>query len=218
LGWFRDNNKGWKNFNLHPNQPNLIPLQKTASDILGLEFNEVNHGLNFKPGKRPIENKYVVFGPQSTAGCKEWSFEYWTELTKMVRNLGYEVVILSLEEYHIKDTICITSRDWNDVFSCLYHSEFFVGLSSGLSWVNWTLNKKTVMIGGFSQDDHEFTNNTIRVSTNTCIKCWNDPVLVFDSGDWDWCPVYKGTERQHICQKSITPLMVFGKILENFKQ
>ena len=210
LGWFRDDNQGWKNFNLHPNQPNLIPLQKTATDILGLEFKEVNHGLNYKPKKRPIEPKCVVFGPQSTAGCKEWPLENWVSLTKMVRDMGYEVVILSLQNYHIKDTISNTARGWNEVFDCLYHSEFFIGLSSGLSWVNWALNKKTVMIGGFSESDHEFSNNVIRISNNLCIKCWNDPVLVFDSGDWDWCPVYKGTERQHICQKSITPLQVFN--------
>jgi len=27
-----------------------------------------------------------------------------------------------------------------------------------------------------------------------------------------WCPVYKRTERQHICQKSITPLQVFNSL------
>ena len=214
IGWFRDNNQGWRNFDLHPIQPNLIPLQKTATDILGLEFKEVNHGLNFKPGKRPIDSKYVVFGPQSTAGCKEWPIENWESLTKMVRNLGYEVVILSLNNYNIKDTINVTSRDWNDIFNCIYHSEFFVGLSSGLSWVNWSLNKQTIMIAGFTQDDHEFTTNVKRVSNDVCIKCWNDPVLVFDSGTWDWCPVYQNTERQHICQKSITPIQVFNEILK----
>jgi autotransporter strand-loop-strand O-heptosyltransferase len=214
IGWFRDNNQGWKNFDFHPIQPNLIPLQKTATDILGLEFKEVNHGLNFKPGKRPIDSKYVVFGPQSTAGCKEWPIENWESLTKMVRNLGYEVVILSLNNYNIKDTINVTSRDWNDIFNCLYHSEFFIGLSSGLSWVNWSLNKQTIMIAGFTQDDHEFTTNVKRVSNDVCIKCWNDPVLVFNSGNWDWCPVYQNTERQHICQKSITPIQVFNEILK----
>jgi autotransporter strand-loop-strand O-heptosyltransferase len=87
-----------------------------------------------------------------------------------------------------------------------------VGLSSGLSWVNWALNKKTVMIAGFSETDHEFTTNVNRVSNEICIKCWNDPVLVFNNGDWDWCPVYQNTERQHICQKSITPLQVFNSL------
>jgi autotransporter strand-loop-strand O-heptosyltransferase len=132
----------------------------------------------------------------------------------MVREiLGYEVVILSLNPYHIKDTINVTSREWDDIFNCLYHSELFVGLSSGLSWVNWALNKQTIMIAGFTQDDHEFTTNVRRVSNDVCIKCWNDPVLIFNSGDWNWCPVYQNTERQHICQKSITPLQVFNEVM-----
>jgi autotransporter strand-loop-strand O-heptosyltransferase len=43
IGWFRDNDTGlWNNPNLHPNQVNLFPLQQTATDILGLEFKEVN--------------------------------------------------------------------------------------------------------------------------------------------------------------------------------
>jgi autotransporter strand-loop-strand O-heptosyltransferase len=94
----------------------------------------------------------------------------------------------------------------------LFHAEFFVGLGSGLSWMNWALGKKTVMINGFVEDGHEFTHNLIKITNNICIKCWNDPVHVFDSGDWDWCPVYKGTERQHICQKSISVQMVFDKL------
>jgi autotransporter strand-loop-strand O-heptosyltransferase len=210
LGWFKDDKERWKKFDSYPNQVNLIPLQKTATDILGLDFKEVNYGVSFKIGKRPIKNKYIVFGPQSTAGCKEWVFENWVELSKMLKDIGYEIMILSLNDYKIKGVQVNTTKDWNEVMNCLYHSEFFIGLSSGLSWVNWALGKKTVMIAGFSENSHEFQNNVIRVSNDVCIKCWNDPVLVFDSGDWDWCPVYKNTERQHICQKSITPLQVFN--------
>ena len=101
---------------------------------------------------------------------------------------------------------------WNEVFNILLHSEFFIGLASGLSWINWALGKTTVMIAGFTNNDHEFQHNVIRINSDVCIKCWNDPVLSFDAGDWDWCPVYKGTERQHICQKIINPLDVFSKL------
>jgi autotransporter strand-loop-strand O-heptosyltransferase len=212
IGWYRDHNGGWKNLNLQPNQPNLIPLQKTATDILGLEYNEINYGLSFKPKQKPYPSKYVVFGPQSTAGCKEWPINHWIELSNIFNEMGYKVVILSLNKYNIPNTISKTTKDWNEIFNCLYHADFFIGLSSGLSWVNWSLGKQTVMISGFSKKDHEFNHNTTRVSTDVCIKCWNDPVLTFDSGDWDWCPVYKNTERQHICQKSITPQMVFDQI------
>jgi autotransporter strand-loop-strand O-heptosyltransferase len=119
---------------------------------------------------------------------------------------------LTQKKFHIKNVANLVTSDWNEIFNYMYHSEFFIGLSSGLSWVNWALNKKTVMIAGFSKNDHEFQNNVVRVSNNVCINCWNDNVFVFDNGDWDWCPVYKGTENQHICQKSITPTQVFEKI------
>jgi len=48
IGWFRDDIKGWRNISSNPNQVNLIPLQQTITDILGLEYKEVNYGLNFK--------------------------------------------------------------------------------------------------------------------------------------------------------------------------
>ena len=212
LGWFKDDNQTWRKFDNYPTQINLIPLQQTATDILGLKYKEINYRLNFTPKARPIKKKYVVFGPQSTAGCKEWVFENWVTLSKMLKELGYEVVILSLKKYNIDGVIHNYTKDWSEVMNILFHADFFVGLSSGLSWMNWALGKKTVMIAGFSENNHEFSYNMTRVSNNLCIKCWNDPVLTFDPGDWDWCPVYKGTERQHICQKSITPLQVFNSL------
>jgi autotransporter strand-loop-strand O-heptosyltransferase len=212
LGWFKDDNQTWRKFDNYPTQINLIPLQQTATDILGLNYKEINYSLNFTPKPRTIKKKYVVFGPQSTAGCKEWVFENWVTLSKMLKELGYEVVILSLKKYNIDGVIHNHTKDWSEVMNILFHAEFFVGLSSGLSWMNWALGKKTVMIAGFSENNHEFSYNMTRVSNNLCIKCWNDPVLTFDPGDWDWCPVYKGTERQHICQKSITPLQVFNSL------
>jgi len=38
------------------------------------------------------------------------------------------------------------------------------------------------------------------------------PQFKFDKGDWDWCPEYKGTERQFECHKSITSEMVIKQI------
>jgi len=89
-------------------------------------------------------------------------------------------------------------------------------LGSGMSWFNWALGNHTYMINGFARAGHEFTSNVTRIyNDNVCIFCWNDETFVFDSGDWDWCPVYKGTQKQHICQKSITPSQVFQKVIQN---
>jgi autotransporter strand-loop-strand O-heptosyltransferase len=212
IGWFKDDNGKWKDYNSYPNQVNLIPLQKTATDILGLDFKETNHGISVKLGDNPLDKDYVVFAPQATAGCKEWVYDNWVELSKMIKEKGYDVVIITKNPYYIEGTINIFSESWDVVSTYLYHSKFTVGLGSGISWLNWSLNKFTYMINGFTDKNHEFTSNIKRISNDICIKCWNDPVHTFDPSDWDWCPVYKGTNRQHICQKSITPKQVFKEL------
>ena len=213
IGWFKGNSGKWDKFEMYPNQLNLIPLQQTATDILGLEFKEVNHGLIFSKLNRPIEEKYVVFAPNATSGCKEWSYENWVELSKLIKNLGYEVIILTQKSYLIKGTKNIFGESLGTVANYLYHADAFIGLGSGLSWFNWALGNHTYMINGFAKPGHEFTSNMTRIyNDNVCIFCWNDEVFTFDAGDWDWCPVYKGTSKQHICQKSITPLQVFEKL------
>ena len=212
LGWFRDENNTFKSTPYSPNQVNLIPLQQTTTDILGLDFKELNYGIDFNIDTKSPYKNYVVFGPQSTTGCKEWVYDSWVTLSKMFKDIGYQVIILTATPYTIPGTINIQGRSWDTVATHLYHASAFIGLGSGLSWMNWALGKHTYMINGFSQKDHEFTQNITKISNNVCIKCWNDPIHTFDAGDWDWCPVYKGTEYQHICQKSITPLQVFNSI------
>lgn len=210
IGWFKKDKK-WGDTDRNPNQVNLIPLQQTATDILGLEYSEVNHGVSFKPKKRPIKEKYICIGPRSTSGCKEWPHAYWTFLAQMLNDLGYKVVSISYEGFESEYIINKPKLSWKETYNYLYHSELFIGLSSGLSWFNWAMNKHTFMISGFSENDHEFTTNVTRISSNSCFPCWNNPNFMFDAGDWDWCPIWKGTDKQHICQKSISSTEVFEK-------
>ena len=212
IGWFKKDGQ-WEDKDRNPNQPNLIPLQQAATDILGLEFKEINHGLTFEKKERPIEKKYVVFGPNATSGCKEWDYNHWVTLSKMIKELGYEVLTLTQKPFHIDGVINIWEEPLDVVANYLHHASAYLGLGSGLSWFNWALGNHTYMINGFARPDHEFTENVTRVyNDNTCVFCWNDEIFVFDPGDWDWCPVYKGTKKQHICQRSITPIQVFQKL------
>ena len=212
LGYFRGKTGKWDDYDRYPNQLNTIPLQKTASDILGLPYSELNYGLNFVPQSRPIKNKFVVLAPQSTAGCKEWIYDNWVQLSESLIQKGYTVITLTSKPYHIPNVENICNTKWKEVFNYLYHAEFMIGLSSGLSWINWAIGKTTVMISGFSEEFNEFRTNIIRISNDVCIKCWNDTEMVFDPSDWDWCPVYKGTNKQHICQRSITVQQVLDKL------
>ena len=219
IGWFRNDDTGlWKNKNKHPNQVNLFPLQQTATDILGLEFKEVNHGIDFQKRERPIKGKYVVIAPQSTAGCKEWPYTYWTVLAKLLNQAGYQVVCLTKDKFEIPNTINSWGQPFDVVANYMLHANLFIGLSSGLAWFNWALKKRTVMLNNFTSAEHEFQTKVTRIrNESVCNSCWVNPNFSFDAGDWDWCPIWKGTENQHICQKSIQPSRVFAEIRKLLK-
>ncbi len=86
----------------------------------------------------------------------------------------------------------------------LYYCEMFIGISSGISWLSWALDKKTTIISGFSKPITE------PLDDNVCNGCFNSHRL--DAGDWNWCPVNKGTSKQFECSKSITSKQVISII------
>jgi autotransporter strand-loop-strand O-heptosyltransferase len=213
IGWFKDDKGLWNNKEKHPNQVNLYPMQQTATDILGLDYKELNYGLNFQKGKRPLKGKYVVIGPHSTAGCKEWPHHNWITLVKLLNQSGYQVVTLTKHKLDIPGAINSWNQPFKSVANYMLHADLFIGLSSGLAWFNWGLGKKTVMINGFTSAEHEFQSKVVRVrNESVCNSCWVNPNFSFDPGDWDWCPIWKGTDKQHICMKSVSPTQVYNKV------
>ena len=213
IGWFKSDDGKWDQFNMYPNQVNIIPLQQTATDILGLEYKELNYGLSFTSSFSTISEPYIVIAPQSTSGCKEWTYNNWVELSSKLIDSGYKVISITKHPLYIPNVDNHCNLTFEDIANYLINANLFIGLGSGLSWFNWALNKHTVMINGFSDRNHEFTNNITRVANdNVCITCWTNPNFVFDAGDWDWCPAWKGTPNQHICQKSITVDQVFESL------
>ena len=106
--------------------------------------------------------------------------------------------------------------DLEEMSNYIHHSEFFIGISSGLSWVAHSIGKKVVMVSGVTSEDNEFSQDTIRImNKNVCHGCINKTEISFDAGDWLWCPLHKGTERQFECTTSISPEEVFRVIKEN---
>jgi autotransporter strand-loop-strand O-heptosyltransferase len=207
IGWFYDNDK-------EPEYPSLIPLQKSITNILGLNFKEIQSNVYFEPKKRPYNDKYICIATNSTAGCKLWNNPNgWVELVKYLNGLGYKVVNISKDGDKVSGVINLKDDSIMNTMNVIHHSEFVIGLSSGLSWLSWGLGKHVVMISNFTESDHEFTLNCTRITNpNVCNGCWNNPMFKFDKGDWNWCPEHKGTERHFECHKSITSEMVINKI------
>jgi len=98
----------------------------------------------------------------------------------------------------------------------IYHSDFFMGLSSGMSWLSWALRKRVYMISNFTHADHEFSNNTIRITDESvCHGCWHDPKFKFNKANWLWCPKHEDTPRHFECHKSIKGERLIEEIKKN---
>jgi autotransporter strand-loop-strand O-heptosyltransferase len=206
IGWFYDINK-------EPELPNTIPLQQAATNILGLPYTEIKPRISYKIYDRPYEEKYITIATNSTAGCKFWTKEGWQELINYLHSLGYKVINVSKEDNQFNNCEKVKNTEMDYTMNVIHHSEFFVGLSSGLSWLSWAMGKHVVMISNFTESDHEFTSNCTRITNpSVCNGCWNSPMYKFDKGDWNWCPVHKGTSRQFECHTSITSEMVINQI------
>ena len=214
------------------------PLQTGFAEQLGfMDWEYIRPKIDVNIGERPIKNKYVTISVHSTSQLKYWNHPngkieqpnstYWDELCGLIRKSGYTPVVVEKDEmFGIPPLRNGLPKKANKKFGIsleetinyIYHSEFFIGLSSGLSWLAHSMGKPVVMISNFTEDWNEFDlslDDYIRITNkNVCHGCWNliGKDFDFDTQDWYWCPKHKGTEKEFECHKSITPEMVFNKI------
>jgi autotransporter strand-loop-strand O-heptosyltransferase len=206
LGLFYDD-KRKIDYSRHLTDPKKEPLMKVASDILGLKYVELKPLLP-KLGKK--KKKLVSIAIHSTSQCKYWNNPTgWQEVVNFLKGEGYEVRLLSKEEdgymgnKHPKGITTQPKGSLNDLIKVLQESEFFIGISSGLSWLAWASGTPTVIISGFTDVDLEPIDGITRIiNKNVCNSCWSD--YEFDPGNWNWCPINQGTDRLFECSKTIS--------------
>lgn len=214
LGIFDDGTN--YDMNKHKTEPNKLPLQAVASDILGLNHIEIKPNIKHIKNKNDDinnllkDNKYICIAIHSTSQTKYWNNkDGWQLLVDYVRSLGYDVLLISKEnDGHMGNktpdgVIKISNKSLEEIGEILKGSKAFVGLGSGLSWYAWALHVPTILISGFSYKYQEMQGDIIRIiNESVCHGCFGR--YLFDRGDWNWCPDHKGTERQFECTKSIT--------------
>lgn len=202
-----------QNFEKNPIDFRTIPLQKIATDILGLEYKEIKPKIVIPNTNRLILKKYVCITEHSTAQAKYWNNPTgWQDIANFLIKNGYEVVALGKGDCNLKNVINKTGTlPLPELLNLIYYSDFFIGIPSGLSWLAWALNKNVIMISGFSKKFTEFSCYRI-INENVCNGCWNNPKYVFDKSDWMWCPINKNTDKQFECTKKIASEMVIQEI------
>jgi autotransporter strand-loop-strand O-heptosyltransferase len=220
-----------------------LPLQTGFAQQLGFfNWEYIKPKVDIPNKERPIKGKYVTISIHSTSQLKYWNHPLgkvsqpvspnWNELCSMLRKEGLTPVIIEkdemfgIEPYRNGMPIKANKKlglNLDDTMNYIQHSEFYIGLSSGLSWLAHSMDKKVAMISNFSEDSHEFDlsfNDYKRITNKSvCHGCWNkvNKEHNFDPSDWYWCPLHKNTEREFECHTSITPQMVYDEIKDWIK-
>ena len=205
--FYKDNSREEYDNYSHPTDPKMVPLQKIASDILGLDYHEIRPNI----GKKNVQKKkQICISNHSTAQCKYWNNPNgWQDVVDFLIKNGYEVLLLSKEEDGYmgnKNPIgvkVIKPGSLERLVDIIEESELFIGISSGLSWLSWATGTPTIIISGFTDDYLEPQEGVTRmINKKVCHGCWGK--YEFDPGDWNWCPEHKGTDRQFECTKQIS--------------
>ena len=198
-----------------PSDFRFVGLHRTAGYILGVDPTEIPPRIVLEDDTRPLAEPYVCIAAQSTTQAKYWNNPYgWHEIVRYLKECGYRVVCIDQKATHGTGIV------WNHIphgaedetgdkplterARWLKHADFFIGLSSGLSWLAWSVGTPVVMISGFTHPLNEFATPYRVVNYHACNSCWNDPTHRFDHKDFLWCPRHKDTPRQFECTRLIT--------------
>ena len=206
-------------FPIVPADIRSTPLNRLGGAILGVS--NFPPKPKFKPTEpRQIAEPYVCIGVQASTAVKGWHWQGgWDIVVSYLKSLGYRVLCIDKENFQQTGSyinqIPKDAEDFTGNFpimqraNLLYHAEFFIGLSSGLSWLANMVNCPVVMICGFSHDWHEFYTPYRVANRLVCNGCYSDiRVRAFNN----FCPYQNGTSRELECQREISPRQVLDTI------
>jgi autotransporter strand-loop-strand O-heptosyltransferase len=193
----------------------FVGLHRAAGYILGVDPADARPRIALVDDRRPLREPYVCIAAQSTMQSKYWNNPAgWREIVDFLKSSGYRVVCIDQKKTHGKGLV------WNHMpdgaedetgdkpllerARWLKHADFFVGLSSGLSWLAWAVGTPVVMISGITHPITEFATPYRVINYHVCNSCWNDPQAHFDRHDFFTCPRHKDTPRQFECTRLIT--------------
>ena len=207
-------------FPIVPTDVRQMSMSRVGGLLLGIDY--LPPKVNFKPTEPPVTKEpYVCISVQSPDSRKCWLWPGgWDIVVNYLKSLGYRVFCIDREEERTNDGFTIRKPDGAENFTgdlplieranMLSHAEFFVGRSSGLSWLAYLVDCPVVMICGFSQDWFEFYTPYRVANRKVCNGCLND--VRVDYLAKEPCPLHKNTPRALECQKKISPRMVIAAI------
>ena len=219
IGWFYDGDEYKKSIHLYDFK--FQPLQKTATDILGLDYVEIIPKLKKLP-LSPIKEKYITISIQSTCQAKYWNHPTgWEQVVKYLQSKGYKVAVVDqhrsfgLQGFMNTSPQCdyhFHNRPLEEVMSVINGAEYHIGIGSGLSWVAWALNTPTILISSFSKPWCEFQSNCTRIYNHTPTSGYFNTHRL-DASNWNWYPFKEIKSMEDWYEvENITPEQVINSI------
>jgi autotransporter strand-loop-strand O-heptosyltransferase len=196
----------------HDDEWRRKPLQQVASDILGLEFKEIQPKVSVSDMEIPYEN-YVCISEYSTREFKEWKRPHgWQKVVDYLDTIGIKTVVCSKEPTRLNNVIdCTGNRPLLNRAKLIQGAKMFIGVSSGLSWLSWAVNTPVIMISGSTMEWHEFSCRRL-INKSVCHGCINTRL------DTDFNDEFKCTQKYFECSDSISENEVIINIDEILKE
>ena len=177
----------------------IPPIQQIITDILDLEYKEIKPKVSIPNKARDIEEKYVCISIQSTAQCKYWNCKGgWNKIVKYLKSLGYKVVCIDRDKQFgvsgqfnkiPKGVIDKTGNiPLTERMVTLKYADFLISISSGLSWLSWSVGTPVIMVSSFTKPFNEFQSNNIRVYKEHSNSGFYNTHRI-DPWDWNWNPI-----------------------------
>jgi len=143
-------------------------LQQIASRTLGLDDTEIVPDLftPLKNKKRRLGGKYVCISEYGSNEIKMWKegIHGWQKIVDYLNEKDYKVVVISREPTSLQNVINWTGDvELKQRMVDLYYADFFIGISSGLSWLAWSVGTHVVMISDKTPYNHEFSTKMTRL-------------------------------------------------------
>lgn len=192
-------------------------LHKTCGLILGLEGKDLE---DLPPrvdlsAKKTIRGKYVCIAAKASSQPKYWNNPFgWREVIEFLKSNGYRVLCIDKDREHGCDVTWnympygaedfTGDRPLQERIDLIKNADFFIGLSSGLSWIAWCCKVPVVMISGFTEPQNEFYTPFRVINTQVCHGCWNDRRVQFKHDDFLWCPFFEKPGQKFECTRAIT--------------
>jgi autotransporter strand-loop-strand O-heptosyltransferase len=145
----------------------LVGLHRAAGYILGVDPTEAAPRIAIEDDTRPIAEPYVCIAVRSTLQAKFWNNPTgWREVVAFLKGTGYRVVCIDQKSSHGQGLIwthipagaedMTGDRPLAERARFIKHADFFVGLTSGLSWLAWAVGTPVVLISGLTHPTNEF--------------------------------------------------------------